>query len=179
LTLYRFYGARHSILQLGYLIDFEIEEQKVGFLPKIRNITHHPFSWLYNKNRLLLWHQFILELEKHLKEITKIEPFYFNLLLEMAKKATRQSIKRVIVEGVLKILEFEGRLYHLDRCVTCNKEIENEVSLIKNFLPTHPNCSNLIPLNKKDIKELFISKSTINLYDEIVDILYSIVSKGF
>ena len=35
-TYYRFFGARHSILQLGNLIDFEVEGEGSSFLPRLR-----------------------------------------------------------------------------------------------------------------------------------------------
>jgi len=58
-TYYRFFGARHSILQLGNLIDFEVEGEGSSFLPRLRSLSHLGFPWLFDKNKLLLWHNFI------------------------------------------------------------------------------------------------------------------------
>jgi len=33
---WRFFGARHSIIQVGNLIDFEVQESKNDFMPKMR-----------------------------------------------------------------------------------------------------------------------------------------------
>ncbi|MEJ2489060.1 MAG: hypothetical protein P8Y50_04545 [Sulfurovaceae bacterium] len=53
-SYYRFYGARHSILQVGYLVDFENENRYSSFMPQLRSLSHIGFSWLKDKNRLLL-----------------------------------------------------------------------------------------------------------------------------
>jgi len=97
----------------------------------------------------------------------------------MAKIAQKQEIKRVIIEAIIKILEFEGRLPNLNRCIVCNKNIEKELSLTKTLFPTHPNCSNLISFPTNQIKELFINKTTILIEDENINSLYSIILKGF
>jgi len=38
-SYYRFFGARHSILQLGHLIDFEVEGEDGRFMPRLRNLS--------------------------------------------------------------------------------------------------------------------------------------------
>ncbi|HHD80915.1 MAG TPA: recombination protein RecO, partial [Campylobacterales bacterium] len=58
-SYYRFYGARHSILQLGNLIDFEVQESKNGFMPQIRKISHISFTWISSTNHLSIWQNFI------------------------------------------------------------------------------------------------------------------------
>lgn len=40
---WRFFGARHSILQLGNLIDFEVSESKNNFMPNMRSLSYISF----------------------------------------------------------------------------------------------------------------------------------------
>ena len=176
---YRFYGARHSILQLGYLIDFEIEQDKANFLPRIRSISHIGFPWLYDRQKLFIWHQYIGMFSSHFHDVGDIDIFYYDKLLEIAKKWEKQSSYRLIVESFVDILKFEGRLHNIDRCMICSQRIEDEnINLIKGFLPTHTHCSNSFLISKKEAEELFKFSSTLNLNDEIVEGLYKIVLKG-
>ena len=178
-SYYRFYGARHSVLQMGYLIDFEIEEDNKGFMPRLRNITHIGFPWIYNREKLMLWHRFIAIFEPHLRDVTAIEPFFYETLLDCAKKWHKQSPKRLALEGYIKILEHEGRLYNPYRCVICNKNIENRVAIKKSFLPAHPECINAKSYNLAEIANLIKTKSSINLSDDSVEALLPIILKGF
>jgi len=176
---YRFYGARHSVLQLGYLIDFEIEQDRANFLPRVRNITHIGFSWLYDREKLLLWHRFISIFEPHFREVTQIDNFYFELLLSAAKKWQKQNSKRLIIESFIKILQYEGHLHKIDKCIICNQKIENQISFIKGLVPTHSECSHSFALSKVDIDYLFKEALSLYLSDEEVNFLSEIVLKGF
>ena len=176
---YRFYGARHSVLQKGYLIDFEIEESNNNFLPRVRNILHNGFIWLYDKEKLILWHKFISIFENHLRDVTSIDTIYYDTLLDCAKKWHLQSPKRLIVEAYIKIIKYEGRLFGLDRCVMCNQALNDKIALIDKFMPTHFSCSNLEPIRRSDINYLFDKGSTIKLDDNIIDRLYLIALKSF
>jgi len=150
-----------------------------NFLPKVRNITHISFPWLYDREKLLYWHRFISIFEPHFKDVTKIDKFYFELLLLSAKKWNKQNPKRVIVESFTQILKYEGHLHNLDRCLICNREIDNNISLIKGFLPTHPNCSKSINIDKNNLSYLFLNNSSIYLDDETISNLSEIALKGF
>jgi len=77
-TYYRFYGARHSVLQLGYLIDFEVEQDKANFLPRLRGVTHIGFPWLYDRAKLMDWHRFISIFEPHFRDVNEITSFPLN-----------------------------------------------------------------------------------------------------
>lgn len=176
---WRFFGARHSILQLGNLIDFEVKESKNNFMPNMRSLSHISFSWLFSNNHLLIWHNFIKLFEPHLQDTIEIDAFYFNLLLEMSKKWHKQNPKRLVVEAYMKILEHEGRLYDNGFCYVCEKVLEDQVGLMRAFLPTHPACIYAPALDKQEIFTLFNTQSTIHIEDETVDKLYSIVLKGF
>ena len=148
-------------------------------MPRIRNISHNGFSWLYSREKLIFWHKFISIFEPHFKDVKEIEPIYFNTLLDCAKKWDKQSPKRLITEAVIKLLKFEGRLQNINRCAICNQKIEDNPSLINNFMPAHSSCANLEPINKKALEYLFKNNSTIWLDDDIVDRLYLIALKSF
>ena len=175
---YRFYGARHSILQLGYLIDFETEESGT-YMPQVRRVSHIGFDWLYNREKLMLWHRFISIFEPHFRDINEIEPFYYESLLKAAKRWNKQSAKRLIVETYINILKYEGRVLPLSTCVLCKQKIENSISVIDGFLPTHSSCSHTESVEYKAIKRLFEEATTIDLDDNTIDRLYLIALKGF
>jgi len=175
---YRFYGARHSILQVGYLIDFEVEESG-SFLPRIRSISHIGFKWLYNREKLFIWHRFISIFEPHLRDVTQIDPIYYETLLECVKKWHLQSPKRLIVESYIKILKHEGRLQPLDKCLICNQSIDKNIAFVGKFIPAHPSCVNQHPIRKESVEYLLNSFSSIWLNDEEIERLYLIALKGF
>jgi recombinational DNA repair protein (RecF pathway) len=175
---YRFYGARHSILQFGYLIDFEIEENG-NFLPRVRRVSHNGFSWLYNREKLFIWHKFISIFEPHFKDVKELDSIYFKSLLDCAQKWDKQSPKRLIIETITKLLNFEGRLQPLNRCAICNGLLNEHITLIDNFMPAHSSCANLEPIKKEYLEYLFKYNSTIWLDDDIVNRLYLIALKSF
>jgi len=178
-TYYRFFGARHSILQLGNLVDFEVEGEGSGFLPRLRSLSHIGFEWLHDKNRLLLWHNFIKRFESHLKDAREIEPFYFDLLLRAAGKWHKQNPKRIVCESYIELLEYEGRLYLEENCFICEQRIEENISLMQAFKPAHPACIYSAALPTKKVLDFFESKKTLFLEDFEVDYLFEIVMKGF
>ena len=177
-SYYRFFGARHSILQLGYLVDFEVEGEDGRFLPRMRALSHLGFPWLFDRNRLMLWHNFIQKFEPHLKDADEVDPFYFDLLLDAAKKWGRQNPKRIICESYIKMLDFEGRLYPDEHCYICEGRIEEEIALMQAFKPAHPHCIYAPALPTKKILDFFKSKKATFLDDFEVEILYTIVMKG-
>jgi hypothetical protein len=177
-TYYRFFGARHSILQLGNLIDFEVEGEGSSFLPRLRSLSHIGFPWLFDRNRLLLWHNFIKRFEPHLKDTEEIDSFYYNLLLNAAKKWDRQNPKRIVCESYIELLDYEGRLYPEENCYICEQRIEEDISLMQAFKPAHPACIYSSALPTKKILDFFKTKKTVFLEDHEVDYLFEIVMKG-
>lgn len=175
---YRFFGARHSILQFGHLIDFEVEGEQSSFMPRLRSLSHIGFPWLYDKNRLLLWHNFIRLFEPHLRDTEEIGTFYYDLLLHAAQKWEKQNPKRIICESYIALLTYEGRLHSENRCYICEKSIEKEISLMQAFIPAHPHCIYATPLNKEKVFDFFKSGKALYLDDAEVDYLYEIVMKG-
>ncbi|WP_281175052.1 recombination protein RecO [Sulfurovum lithotrophicum] len=175
---YRFFGARHSILQLGNLIDFEVEGEDGRFLPRLRSLSHIGFPWLFDKNRLLVWHNFIRLFEPHLKEAEEIDSFYYDLLLSAAKKWEKQNPKRIICESYIRLLEYEGRLSPEKHCYICEQPIAEEIALMQAFKPAHPSCIYSSALPTKKVLDFFQTKKTLNMEDHEVDYLFNIVIKG-
>lgn len=177
-TYYRFFGARHSILQLGHLIDFEVEGEDSSFLPRLRSLSHIGFSWIFDKNRLLLWHNFIKCFEPHLKDTKEIDSFYYTLLLDAAKKWDKQNPKRIVCESYLKLLIYEGRLHDEEYCYICESLITNHMALMQAFIPAHPECLYSASLPTEKIALFFTHQNTIHLEDHEVSYLFDIVMKG-
>lgn len=177
-SYYRFFGARHSILQLGNLVDFEVDGEDGRFLPRIRALSHIGFPWLFDKNRLMLWHNFIRLFEPHLKDAEEIERFYFDLLMDAAKRWHRQNPKRIVCECYIKLLAYEGRIHQDEQCYICETPLGKQISLMQSFIPAHPECLYSASLSKQKLFEFFESKKTVFLEDDDVDYLYETVMKG-
>jgi len=177
-TYYRFFGARHSILQLGNLVDFEVEGEDGRFMPRLRSLSHMGFSWLHDKNKLLMWHNFIKKFEPHLRDAEELESFYYDLLLNAAKKWDKQNPKRIVVESYITLLEYEGRLYPEENCFICEQRIEDDIALMQAFKPAHPACIYSPSMPTKKILDFFHSKKSVFLEDFEIDYLYDVVMKG-
>jgi len=177
-TYYRFFGARHSILQLGNLIDFEVEGEGSSFLPRLRSLSHMGFPWLFDKNRLLLWHNFIQRIEVHLRDAEELDVFYYELLLRAAKKWDKQNPKRIVCESYIELLDYEGRLYPEENCYICEQRIEEEIALMQAFKPAHPSCIYSPALPTKKVLDFFETKKTVFLEDHEVDYIFEVVMKG-
>lgn len=176
---YRFYGARHSKITLGYKLDFELENS-INFLPSLKNTMHLGYNWLLDRDRLLYWQGFIRLFYNHLKDLEEVNKFYFEILDQSAIKIRKQNPKRVFLESYIQILKFEGRLHDEEICFFCDKKIESEkIALARAFLPAHEKCIGKNGFIKNKIYEYYKNISTINLDDEEVDKLYEILKEGF
>jgi len=178
-TTYRFYGARHSTINLGYLIDFETQVSSKSSIAQLRNIIHLAQSWNLERDRFYFWQQFVKLFHAHLKDVENIDRFYFDLLNNCAKKWHKQNPKRVAVEAYLQLLAFEGRTHTLEECFLCEEKIEQKVALARAFLPAHAECIHDKGLDINAVRELFASKQTILMDDEEVEYLYKVVCEGF
>lgn len=177
-TYYRFFGARHSILQLGNLVDFEVEGEDGRFMPRLRSLSHMGFTWLHNKNKLLMWHNFIKKFEPHLRDAEELDSFYYDLLLTAAKRWDKQNPKRIVCEAYITLLDYEGRLYPEEKCFICEQRIEDDIALMQAFRPAHPSCIYGASLPTKKILDFFQSKKTVYLEDDEIDYLFEVVMKG-
>ncbi len=175
---WRFFGTRHSILRLGNLIDFNIDESKKGFLPNMRSLSQVQFPWLFWEKHCLIWQKFIALFEPHLKDSLDLDPFYFNILLDIAQKWDKQNPKRLAIEAYIEILKYEKRLHSTNFCYICQTQLREEIGLMRAFIPAHPQCINSSTLNKRDIFRLFDTASTIHLDDDSISKIYEILLKG-
>jgi S-adenosylmethionine:diacylglycerol 3-amino-3-carboxypropyl transferase len=178
-TLYRFYGARHATINLGYKIDFEAVASSKSTISMLREVLPLSAKWMLENQRFFIWQQYIKLMFKHLKDVIEIDPFYFYLLEETSTKMQMQNPKRVVVESYLEILAYEGRLHDDFKCFICDTYIEENIVLARSFLPAHKVCVFGEEISRGRVKSLFDSKSTLYLEDEEVDYLWRILQEGF
>lgn len=174
---YRFYGARHSNIMLGYKIDFELISN-LKFLPQLRSVMHLGFKWLHDRNRLIVWQQFANLLYKHLKDAQNLDNIYFDIIENMAYKFNKTNPKRVVIEAYIEILFHEGRLNKDMICFICDEKIDSYVSLVRGFLPSHKMCSHADEFNINHIKNLFEKKESSLIDDSDINRLYDIILQG-
>ena len=178
-TLYRFYGARHGTINIGFKLDFEVESSYKVSISRLKDVIHIGFKWINNHNLLKLWQDFTKLFYKHLREAEELDEFYFNLLEDASLQWNKQNPKRVAIESYVKLLEHEGRLHTEFECFLCGLMIEEkDISLIRAYLPTHKECSHVFSINKDGLKELFENKSTIFINDKEIDRLWYILMEG-
>lgn len=177
-TTYRFYGARHSHINIGYKIDFELEVNVKSSIERLKDVIQLGSPWILDAKKMYHWQRYIKLFYPHLKDVEELDNFYFHLLDELAHRLSFQDPKRAILENYVKLLEHEGRL-HLDfECLLCECEIPYRVSLVRSFLPAHPECCYAQGFERKKIVDFFEEKSTISLDDEEVTYLWEILLQG-
>ena len=179
LTLYRFYGARHSYINVGYHIDFVVEESAKATIKRLRNVTQLPFSFLFDIEKMLNFKIFVGLLNKHLSDVTKIDEFYYNLLVDITKKMQNRNPKRLLIESYIKLFEKEGRLHKEFECFLCERKIDENIALARAFLPAHERCIYEEGFERKKIKELFENKKTLLFSDKEIERLWKIMNLGF
>lgn len=176
--LYRFYGARHSIIHVGKKIDFE-EEGNGFFLPRLRNIMQLGHKWENDLDRVYVWQRFIRLLDTHLHDIYELDSFYFNMLQKGAQKLLNQNPLRVVLEMYAELLEFEGRNDRGEKCFVCGETIGENVSLARSFLFGHPQCIRAKVFQKALIVQFLSTKTTIDLQDYVVEEFWEVLNRGF
>lgn len=178
-NLYRFYGARHGVINLGFKIDFEKEDSAKSSISRLKDVIHIGFKWINDYKLLKLWQDFLALFHKHLRDAEELDDFYFNLLDYASQNWNKQNPKRVAIEAYVKLLENEGRLHKELNCFLCSLPIEEkEISLVRAFLPTHKACSHTLGINKEALIELFENKSSIFLNDKEIDRLWYVLLEG-
>ncbi|MDQ1263761.1 MAG: Recombination protein RecO [Campylobacterota bacterium] len=177
-TLYRFYGARHSVINLGFKIDYEKEVSSKSTIHRLKDVMHIGYKWINDHRLLRLWQDFVALFYKHLKDTHEIDAFYFDLLEDASLNWNKQNPKRVALESYVKLLEHEGRLHSQLECFFCSKKIDEDISLLRAFLPAHKECSATSSIKKVAFYELVENKSTLFLSDEEVDKLWYVLLEG-
>ncbi len=177
-NLYRFYGARHGTINIGFKIDYEIEPSAKSTIGRLKDVVHIGYPWINDYKLLRLWQNFTELFFKHLKDAEELGSFYFALLENASTEWHKQNPKRVAVESYVKLLEHEGRLHKEHYCFLCSKEITHDVSLIRAYLPAHFNCSHTLSINKEALNELYENKSSLFLSDKEVDRLWAVMMEG-
>ena len=177
-TLYRFYGARHGTINMGFKLDYEKEPSAKSTISRLKDVIHIGFPWIHEHNRLRLWQDFLSLFFPHLKDAEELGEFYFRLLDNAAKEWSKQNPKRVAIEAYVKLLAHEGRLHKEHICFLCSQKIKGEISLIRAFLPTHEQCTHTLPINQKALDELYENNSTLFLNDKEVDRLWLVLREG-
>ena len=56
-TTYRFYGARHSIINIGYKIDFELETNIKSTIPRLKDVIQVGYKWIFDYEKLYCFTQ--------------------------------------------------------------------------------------------------------------------------
>ena len=177
-TLYRFYGARHSTINMGFKIDYEIEPSSKSTIGRLKDVIHIGFKWINNNELLHLWQSFISLFFMHLKDAEELGDFYFDLINDASLQWNKQNPKRVAVESYVKLLEHEGRLHKELRCFLCSQKIENDISLIRAYLPTHHHCTHTLEISRAALIELYENKSSLFLSDKEINRLWLILLEG-
>jgi len=177
-TLYRFYGARHSPINLGFKVDFEIEHSVKTTIGRLRDVIHLGYPWLRERHRTHLWQQFVKLFYPHLKQSEETGSFYFELLEASALVWHQQNPKRIAIEAYVKLLDYEGRLHTELVCFLCDQKIEEDISLIRAFLPTHKTCSHTLSINQKGLEELYNNHTSLFLSDKEVDRMWLVLLEG-
>ena len=177
-TLYRFYGARHGTINIGFLIDFEKESSQKSTISRLKDVVHVGFRWIHDYKLLRMWQDFTKLFYPHLRDTNELESFYFDLLYEASQKWGEQNPKRLAIESYVKLLEYEGRLHAEFECFLCTEPIKGDVSLVRAYLPTHKECTHTLPVSKKALKELYETKSSLFLSDEEIERMWYILLEG-
>jgi len=177
-TLYRFYGARHGVINLGFMIDYEIEPSSKSTIGRLKDVIHIGYKWINDRELLHLWQSFTALFYKHLKDAESIGDFYFDLLENASKEWNRQNPKRVAIEAYVKLLAHEGRLHKEMFCFLCSRKIEHDISLLRAYLPTHESCSHTYPINAQALLELYENGSSLFLNDKEIERLWSVLLEG-
>lgn len=177
-TTYRFYGARHSVIHVGYKIDFEPHFSTKSTLPQLREVLHLGHRWNGARERMLLWQRFIGLFYTHLRDVESLDSFYLSLLDWCALRWEKQNPKRIGLEAYVKLLRFEGRLHQDDRCFLCEEVLSQSVALARGFLVAHPTCLYQQGMPAYAIERFFTEESTLHLDDNMVDTLWRTLLEG-
>lgn len=177
LTTYRFYGARHSNINIGYKIDFELENTK-STIPRLKDVIQLGFPWILDNEKMYCWQRYIKLFYPHLKDIEEIDSFYFYTLENLIHIMIKQNALRAICESYISLLEYEGRFHTDFQCLICESTITQDISLVRGFMPTHAACTYSRAFDIKKMEELFEKKKLTSFNDSEVEYLWDILLQG-
>jgi len=181
-TLYRFYGARHSPIQRGNLIDFVIEKNPKGGIDRLRSPVQIPLlSPTLPLFLPLQWENFFQFLAFHFRGISTISPFYYRKLVAMGEELGVRPSLRVLVEGLFEIFQFEGILPPIGKCGRCGLPTGERVALEKNTLHwCHPDCLPSTPhFFSPALGELYLYRKTLLFSQgELEKLWFFLIGKG-
>lgn len=177
LTTYRFYGARHSNINIGYKIDFELENTR-STIPRLKDVIQLGFPWILDNEKMYCWQRYIKLFYPHLKDIEELDPFYFYTLENLVHIMIKQNALRAICESYISLLEYEGRFHTHLECLLCENEIIDNISLVRGFLPVHALCNHSKVFDINKVKELFEKKKLISFNNQEVERLWNILLQG-
>ncbi|GHV07407.1 recombination protein RecO [Campylobacterota bacterium] len=177
-SLYRFYGARHSPLQLGHKIDF-VAENDPFFMPRLRQVSHLGFNWLFDIERVRAWQQFCKLLFAHLRQVEEIDPFYYDLLDRAGGKLETMHPKRTMIEAAIELFNYEGRLHTELRCHQCGRVIDDDfVALQRACLPAHTLCIYADGFDRRKLARLFETGESLLFNDQEIASLWRVILEG-
>jgi recombinational DNA repair protein (RecF pathway) len=177
-TLYRFYGARHSYINVGYLIDFHIEESAKTTIKRLRHVTQIPFKFLFDMEKTLYFKEYVSLLNRHFTDVSRVDSFYYDSLLRLCENLHERDVKRAVIEHYVKLLEKEGRLHNDFVCFLCEGKVERSVALARSFLPAHEKCIMSEGFEREKLEVLFNEKKTLLFSDGEIERLWRILELG-
>ena len=177
-TTYRFYGARHSNINIGYKIDFELEYNMKSTIPRLKDVVQLGFPWILDNDKMYHWQRYLKLFYSHLKDVEELDIFYINLLDSLVRTMNKQNHKRAIIESYIMLCEYEGRLNDTYECLLCDGIIQADISLVRGFIPTHASCSYTRGFSKLKVNELFKDKTLISFEDDEVTHLWHVLMQG-
>lgn len=179
LTLYRFYGLRHSIINIGRKIDFEVDYNGV-FMPRLRAVSQLGFAWESDAYKMRYFQRFMQCLDKHLSGTEEISSFYFELLNLALKIINKQSPNRALLDLYAMILQNEGRKSLEDSCFICNEILGDKVRIARGFLTAHSHCIySDCEMEKERFFQFLESNKSIFLSEKEVEHLLEVLLQGF
>ena len=178
-TLYRFYGARHSYINVGNFIDFTVEESAKTTIKRLRNVIQLPFKFMFDLDKMLHYKMFVSLLNVHLQDVSRIDSFYFNWLKNITESLHVRDAKRLFVESYIKLLKKEGRLHNDFVCFLCEEKIDKKIALARAFLPAHERCVMSEGFDKEKVELLFNEEKSLLLDEKEIEKMWKIINLGF
>lgn len=175
-TLYRFYGARHSVVHLGHKIDFSIDYdlREIG---KLREPLHLAFIWEKEAQIRYFWQQYLYLLNTHLRDINTLDSFYFQHLEEGAKRLEKENPKRCMLNLYAKLLNFEGRKNTMQTCLICENPLGEEIVLGRGLVCAHKGCMEGVIFKRKQILQWLDNQGEF-LDSNSIDSLWNLLMQG-